>query len=430
MEKHQLPPELWSHIFRLATLTPATDKLFETKYRPFDNPLGEEERALLNESDQTALSLASVSRGWREIALEFIYESIRLNHGMAGLLQALRSPTEAGSGSGCGRWVKRLELFVVEKEDPQSPVLPSDILKRCPDIQVLVKDDDDLLPHSIGDMDLSGIRRFDWWYARYRDGDHRFDTKEDDKSLGLSFLREVISRAPNLEYLLVAKRYSSSITSVHVPSSLTLSSLATLRVEGIGARLRAEMETWVFPRLNTVVMDSRLLWMSSSSILHNSSIKTVELIDDEEFLESQYLVALFSARPNLRELGYYINFVRPSPRYPSVYPSLVCIRLHAKPNPTVIHATWPPTHGLMWSHIKLHFSMFTTSNFPSLKHIVLYGDWSQALDDLRFASICHALHVEGICLELDHADVWASKSSHGNVSKGELYMRNPEGFPM
>jgi hypothetical protein len=428
MFQHQLPPELWMRILRFATLTQVTDKLFETEYRPFDDPPGEEERALLSDSDQVALALISVCRDWREMAQEFVYESVRLNHGMSALLQALRSSAEQHPETGYGKWVKRLELSIVEHEDPESPVSPLDILQLCPGIKVLVKYDDDLLPQSVGDAHFPGIKRFDWWYARYRDGDHRFDTKGDDGSRGLNFLRDIISRAPNLEYLLIAKRYSSTINLVNTPRSLTLALLTTLRVQGIDSHLRSELEIWFFPNLNTVIMDFRLLWRTSSSILNNPSIRRIELTDDEEFMESDYLVALFSTCSNLRELGYYIDFVKPSLRYPSVHASLACVRLHAKPNSTIIHATWPPTHGFLWDHIRMHFSMFKKSTFPSLEQIVLYGDWSQTLDDTRFVPLYQALRKQGIHLELDRADVWASKSSHELMSKGEQYMRSPEGF--
>ncbi|KAG6906492.1 hypothetical protein DXG01_013671, partial [Tephrocybe rancida] len=104
------------------------------------NPPGEEERYALRKADETASSLILVCRQWRRLALEFVYENIRLNHRMVDLLQSLRSS---------GRLAKRLELSVIEQEDPLAPVTPLDILCLCPNVEVLIKYDDDLLPHSL-----------------------------------------------------------------------------------------------------------------------------------------------------------------------------------------------------------------------------------------------------------------------------------------
>jgi hypothetical protein len=82
-------------------------------------------------------------------------------------------------------------------------------MRACPNhVEVLVKcDDSDLLPYAITGADLTGLKRFDCYYARYRDGDHQFATEDDEPSRSQDFLREVVRNSPNLQYLSFVKRF-------------------------------------------------------------------------------------------------------------------------------------------------------------------------------------------------------------------------------
>ncbi|KAF8076946.1 hypothetical protein FPV67DRAFT_1473254 [Lyophyllum atratum] len=405
MTTYTLPAELWIYIFCLATSTPATQKLFHTDYRPFHDPPGEMGRNALKDADETALALVLVCRAWRRLALEFVYGSIRMNHGMRYLLQSLQSSAKRGSLEAHGRWVRRLELSVIEQEDPLNPVTPLDIIRLCPNVEVLVKYDDDLLPHSLSGANLSSIKRLDWWLARRRDGTHQFDIEEDDRSHGVDFLREVLKRAPNLQYLSLATRRHHAdffYESVTTFNGYTLPSLKTLRMEFLPSiPFRAAFETSTLPSLRNVIIDSSMIQPECSPILENPAIDVVELIDDPGFFEDHTLPAIFSVCKNLRELNYCMEYTPPS-LPPSSYPSLKCIRLNVKRNPMLHFASWnnDVVANAVWQHVEGHFAMFRPSNFPSLERVVLHGNWTQTLADSRFIPISHALQKENIRLEL------------------------------
>ncbi|KAG6852568.1 hypothetical protein C0991_010919 [Blastosporella zonata] len=320
---------------------------------------------------------------------------------MGPLLHSLRSSAQDGQHHAYGRWVRRLELSVIEHEDPLRPITPTDILRHCRNVEVLVKYDDDLLPHSLEGVDLTKIKRLDWWYAWYRDGSHQFDTQEDDHSRGVDFLHQVLRRAPHLQYLSLGKRYGGPDR--RDTAHLCLPSLTTLRLESIPRQMCSNLEQWHLPNLHNLIMDaSPVAFPFFHTLFNDSSVRVVELLDDIFFLDQEIISFIFTVAPNLQELSYYIEFSQPPSNTPS-HLTLNCIRLHSKVNTMAQYSTWSTgqTDSRIWEVLKEHFAVFKRSNFPSLHRIVLHGDWAKRVNDPRFRPLSEALHTENIHLELD-----------------------------
>ncbi|KAJ7237280.1 hypothetical protein B0H12DRAFT_1139056 [Mycena haematopus] len=209
---------------------------------------------MLNLANQTMLALSLVCREWHVWSMQFLFETVHLSrYGSQKLHKCLQGTV---GGVSCGNWTRRLELSVGH-EDPDTPALPADIFHSCPNIEVLVKCDNDLLPHSLQGVDLTRLKRFDWYYPRYLYGDHQFAT-EDDASHGQDFLRDVVKIAPNLQYLSLIKRSRGALR-FSLPSSLVLPSLVTLHLQSISPDVCNEIAAWSFPQLRVLRIDSTFL---------------------------------------------------------------------------------------------------------------------------------------------------------------------------
>ncbi|KAJ7493159.1 hypothetical protein B0H11DRAFT_2005159 [Mycena galericulata] len=367
-----LPPEIWMHIFLLASTVEYTPQLYEIDYLPFHNPPREKERSMLNLADRTMLSLSLVCRGWRILSRQFLFETVRLSwYGSQKLHETL---LRSCGGVSNGKWTRRLELSVLEQENPDNPISPADILRACPNIEILVKCDDDLLPHVVAGTDLTALKRFDWYYARYRDGDHQFATEDDDPSRGQDFLRDVVRNAPNLRYLTLVKRFRGTPRTGPPPSSLVLPALDTLRLQMISLDVWTEIETWSYPQLRVLLVDDAFGDLTRSSVRRWDTVKVVELLQGQGSIPTATRIpTILKICPNVEELNYYIEYVSPPPPGSAVSMSVRMVRLHFAINHDL---RWPAEEDdEVWKHIERHFWMLSGPMFPSLNRVVLHGPW-------------------------------------------------------
>lgn len=102
----QLPPEIWIEIFRWAVYDSYTDSFFATEYVSFhwDTLVGS---YVLDESLEVKWALVRVCRQWKSMAMDMLYEDVRIRHGEQALAEALDS---TGESAGYGKWVQRIEL--------------------------------------------------------------------------------------------------------------------------------------------------------------------------------------------------------------------------------------------------------------------------------------------------------------------------------
>ncbi|KAJ7036556.1 hypothetical protein C8F04DRAFT_1094870 [Mycena alexandri] len=395
-----LPPEIWIHIFLLAASAAYTPQLYEIDYIPFHNPPREQERVMLNLADQAMLALSLVSREWHRWTMQFLFQTVRLSwYGSRRLHEGLQRSV---NGAHCGQWTKRLELSVIEHEDSSYLVKPADILLCCPNIEVLVKYEDDLLPHSAEGVDLARLRRFDWYYARYRDGDHQFATEDDDPSRGQDFLREVVRNAPNLQYLSLVKRFRGNPRLGPPPSSLLLPALVTLHVQLISLDVWTEIETWSFPRLKVLRVDAAFISLTGSSDRMWPTVEVVELLQDQGSIPSPSKIpCILATCPNAIELNYYIEYVQP-PRVDDMVAALVqVVRLHFATNYDLRLPIEDPEEDELWNHISAHFDMLTGPMFPALNRVVLCGPWNFVVENERYGLFKKTLVGRSCRLDLE-----------------------------
>ncbi|KAJ6457429.1 hypothetical protein C8R47DRAFT_1203448, partial [Mycena vitilis] len=339
-------------------------------------------------------------------------------YGSRKLHECLR---RSAGGISCGKWTRRLELSVVEHEDPDHPVSPVEIFLLCPNIETLVKCDDDLLPHSLNGADLRGLKRFDWYYARYRDGDHQFATEDDDPSRGQDFLRDVVKNAPNLQYLSLIKRFRGTPRAIPAPSSLILPALTTLHLELISSDVWTEIETWSFPQLTVLRVDTSFPSLTRSPERTWDTVQVVELLRDQGSLPAPSRIpTILKICPNARELNYYIEYVLAPPAGSTVSAAVQVVCLHFATN---YDLRWPveEEEDALWTHLAAHFSMLAGAAFPSLKRVVLHGPPDSIVADSRFSLFEESLDGRGFELtKFSIAQHRASKRSGGDAGAQEV----------
>ncbi|KAJ7483312.1 hypothetical protein FB451DRAFT_1234089 [Mycena latifolia] len=392
-----LPPEIWLHVFLLATSVSYTPQLYEIHYHPFHNPPNERERSMLRIADKTMLALGLVCREWHIWSQQFLLETVRLSwYGSQKLVESLQRSSSGGFR--CGEWTRRLELSVIEHENADHPISPADILRACPNVEVLVKADDDLLPHSVAGVNLTSLKRFDWYYARYRDGNHQFATEDDDLSRGQDFLRDVVKHAPNLEYLSLGKRFRSAPRFGPSPSALMLPALVTLRLRSISQDVWKEIETWAFPRLRVLLVDATFLDLPRSPRRTWDAVEVLELLQDHSSIFTASIIpSILKICPNAQELNYCVEYVHPPPP-DSVVRSVRVVRLDFAINPDFRFGPVEEDNRA-WRHISAHFLMLAGPVFPSLQRVVLSGPWQRILKDRRIELFQKKLVKRGCKLE-------------------------------
>lgn len=278
--------------------------------------------------------------------------------------------------------------------DPLVPVTLRGILRHCPNIEVLAKYEDDLLPHDLTGADLTRLKRLEWWHSWNRDGYHQFDTEGDDKSLGVDFLNHVVHHSPNLQYLSLSRRHRMPHTRRPRPPTV-LPALETLRVDFASSAFRAEIEAWVFPALRHIVTDSSMLFGAPSPLLKLSTVEVLELTNDDILLDAEYLPPILHACPRLRKLNFYVQFTHPSQAPVTPHHALRCVGLSNKVNPMLI----PPLKDAELMH--WHFAMLKRASFPALERVVLHGDWGKLGGHQWFPGIAETLRKEDIHIEFE-----------------------------
>lgn len=387
-----LPVEVMAYILRIATTTPVCYTLTKT-YTPFHNVPGDnvlpETRAALSKLEITSwttkLSTVLVCKSWRCLALEYLYEEVYMGEKARTLYQTLETSETMFPGEGVGRRVRCVVLSAWRPEIKPVPLI--EVLRWCPNVEILVKSDDDTTPTPTPDVDLSSIKRFDWRFIRYQYAGRGLHWQ--NTHLGLDFFRETMTRSDSLHYLTIGIRYPMSRLSDHPRPRIVTHSLTTLRVQHIGPVIRAEIEGWDCPNLTHIITDSSLMWETYST-LFGSRTEVIELVKDES-LHSLSALGVVEQCPNLLELNYHVEYGR-FPPAPLNQDTLQCIRLHAGRNYMIDHAD-------TWELLKAQFTLFAGSSFPSLRRLILYGDWSDVLCDPQFVPLKDSVLARGCAVE-------------------------------
>ncbi|KAF8076862.1 hypothetical protein FPV67DRAFT_1472930 [Lyophyllum atratum] len=386
-----LPVEILIYIFRLSTKVPRSLRLGDPNYWPFRNIVGLRAGLFPQARENiwaTKLALPLVCRSWRELSFGITYEEIHAGGHVESLLKAFEESETTFPGNGFGRQVRHLVLDFWNS----TPVPLSIILRWCPNVTYIAKDDIDTSPTPTADVDLACIKRFDWVLKRIP------GQGLENTSHGRDFYRDIVARASNLQYLHVAISYPTSRLS-HLPSPpITAHSLTTLHVQHIGNVLRQELEMWQFPNLTHLITDSSLTW-NTFSPLFGPRLELIGFLRDEALYDAS--LDVLAQCPNIRELNYYIEFASFS-RPPLRHDELECIRLHSGKN----HMLDEALHGLI---VERQFFIFAGAFFPSLKRIILHGDWDAVIPPYAFFPLCGQLRRRNCSIEDEHGTPFPPK---------------------
>ncbi|KAH9952093.1 hypothetical protein B0H21DRAFT_13540 [Amylocystis lapponica] len=380
-----LPTEIWLQIFRLATISPLTARLRATTYSPFETAnVG----ITYDEATKVKFVLVLVCKQWRRLVTEFLYEDVCLRHP-----EAFQAALERGAGDdpeGYGRWVRRVYLPYSSSATATShPLAALRILEQCPQLEILVRIglprvEEPLLRFEFPATcpSLASLRRLDWWHHNEASG-----------TGGINSLFDVLNAAPNIQYLTLGGDVWLGFLQT---SPVSLPSLTTLRLLRMSVLFVREISRWSLPQLTHVIIDT----VTTFDMLHmfwhtfGARIQTLELGISLRYYISDALSFVLAGCPNLKELNYHVHLTKAC-RLPDGHPILATIGLHSHSN------AFSPVGGTSyWEHLEAHLALFSEPVFPALKRVVLYGDWSAALEDSRYPFLIQPLRDRGCMVEV------------------------------
>ncbi|KAJ6504943.1 hypothetical protein DFH09DRAFT_1439688 [Mycena vulgaris] len=313
---------------------------------------------------QTCLSLMRVSRRFRAVAAEFMYED------------------EDGANS-YGRYVRRLELprrrikFASKSHSLPFPIHPIpcdpdiasllDIFRLCPHLEILVRPCLRLdaqnttfwasLIRTAVDKPLAHLMRLEWHESEL---DARFyGTNHTDR------LREIVADSPNLRYLFLSSDRQNSLVDLSLPRSLH-----TLRLNRShfhsqnGKKYSTKSRHTCVPNIRNLVLHttlpSTLLDFVARSGQH---LRVLELAFASQMVfSSNQMQRLFTRCPKLEELVMFIGAPEISSLTTSQCPSIKRVRLKIDPD------QWNPCKPVLRGQTEV----IEWRSFPELQEIILH----------------------------------------------------------
>ncbi|KAJ7068039.1 hypothetical protein C8F01DRAFT_587594 [Mycena amicta] len=331
------PPEVWRVIMSFATLSATS---FVVDYEPFQRGREFEGSALYFQDEsfrlKTCLALVRVCQLWRTIGEEFLYRDVRLGNSARALRSLIdglqRSAREERSG-GVGRFVRRLELptAYLPSGSSQARALPikylsdertaslSQLLRLCCRLEILVRpplrlDSEDIQlwgelisePVCERQPTCAHLRRLEW---SENDLDVRFHGSTSSKRLS-----EIMSRAPNLQYLFLSSD-RADLTKLTLGPSLRTLRLHRSHYTSRRIKELQDKSTISVPNLTNLVLDTTLpsTTMSFLSTV-GQQIRVLEFtFAPQVTYSSNQLYRILSRCPNLEELVYHLGAPEISP---------------------------------------------------------------------------------------------------------------------
>ncbi|KAJ6564955.1 hypothetical protein DFH09DRAFT_1475499 [Mycena vulgaris] len=380
------PAELWRLIFRLAT-TSATS--YDVDYEPFQ-PLREMAETASYLDDEllrfkTCLSLMCVSRLWRLVAAEFLYEDVRIMNfrSLRSLVRGLQRSRQADGSGGFGRYIRRLELPMRQTNFTQQnshlspfPILPleytfslGDLLRLCPRLEILVRpclriDAEDITfwasligtPVNSETPLLPHLKRLEWYET---DLDTRFYGNKNTARLS-----ELIAQAPSLQYLFISSDRPDALA--QLPPCPSLYTLRLNRTHFHAHQIQHIRRPCIpyCPNLTNLILHTSL----PSSLLTfvsavGAQLRILELAFSPQFVfSSNQMQRILSRCPALEELSFYLGAPEISPLISFAHCALRRVRLKLNPD------EWYP-----YKHVlKSQFAVLDGASFPGLKEVILH----------------------------------------------------------
>jgi len=355
-------------------------------------------------------TLVLVCKDWQALAIEFLYEDIRIRHGARGLVEALSRSARVMGSAGYGYWVRRIELPPTRRrivnDDPTNPIRLIDILKFCPRVEILVKqpslDDDDDVQFwegiaSTGAMQtdritqsLTSLKRLDWVVF---DPSVTFRLNPAITQTLDTRLSGIIFRSPNLEYFSLSSSSDAFQDFDRDTYPTPFPSLTTLRLERL-TPWSVKLRTQDMPKLTNVIANPVNMYCRLSTACpfmdaFGRHIRVIELADNEGpyTFSSETAQEFFRRCSNLQELSLHAGrhtFLLIKLHHPSVK----CIRILRR---------YHQSHDLLE---RQHTAIFS-GVFPALERVVLHGEWGSSVDSVQFREFRHALLNKGCALEYE-----------------------------
>ncbi|KAG6873834.1 hypothetical protein C0995_010446 [Termitomyces sp. Mi166 len=290
------------------------------------------------------------------------------------------------------RLILPYRMTVTSDADPSR--LSLEILRLCTNLEVLVRPrstsaSEVLLFHfETNGLRLLSLRRLDWWYH-----------SEAERSGGINSLSDVLQGTPNLEYLSVGG-IAGYYPILKGPYPLTLRNLRTLRLHhgSNGFLLRVIANLWSLPALINIIVDSPVAHTGLSHVWETlgAQLQTVEFGKHVRFMLDDHITACLQGCPNLVELNYHLFFTMAPVRNIRHHSSISRIGLHAAVNQLLNDG-----HKVC-EHIEEHLAVFLDDTLPSLRRLVLHGEWRGIISHPRLAKLWQALDKRGIIATLSN----------------------------
>jgi hypothetical protein len=239
---------------------------------------------------------------------------------------------------------------------------------------------------------LLSLRRLDWWLHN-----------EAERTGGINSLGSVLRSAPNLQYLSVGGVVGCSRIRMDPESeALCLPELQTLRLHAGNGLFLRQVQSWVLPSLARVILDSPMIGGGLDGIWEafGSQIQAIEFGRHIQFMLNDVISPCLLACPNLSEVNYYLFFTAP-PELCNPHESITTVGLHAAVNMLL------QDEAEVCSHLEQHFEILKNS-LPSLRRIILYGEWRGILSHPRLAPAWRSLYDRGTVVRLSSLPHWQS----------------------
>ncbi|KAJ7738857.1 hypothetical protein DFH07DRAFT_984020 [Mycena maculata] len=410
------PPEIWRLILQFATWSETS---FHVDYQPFQHIQELQETAQSERCEilrlQTCLSLMGVSRHFRNVTAEFMYEDVRIydTKGLESLLSALTRSAREDGPHNYGSYIRRLELpqrrtiMLPPSEFLPLPTHPiqfgpdtirlADILHLCPNLEVLVRpclilDAQNVIFWAglIGkafDGSLSHLKRFDWHESEL-DGQF-YGTNHIDR------LREIVARAPNLRYLFLTSDRPNPVADLCLPSSLRTirlnrSYLPSLHSRKclVMARHRSEA-----PNLRNLVLHTMLpTTLLDFLAVVGHQLRVLELaFAPQVVFSSNQMQRLISRYPKLEELVYFLGAPEISPLIDFQCDTVKRVRIKLNPD------EWNPCRPVVRSQV----DVLTGPSFPALEEIILHDRARWFLRKDSGGELLRRLHHRGCAVNYE-----------------------------
>ncbi|TDL22970.1 hypothetical protein BD410DRAFT_184214 [Rickenella mellea] len=388
-----LPPELWYHVIYWATFTAIRQCDMEPKafgqLCDQDNSLATRALAL-----STKRSLVLVCSQWNALATEFLHEDVLVRHGSKALADVLDGSTPSRI-NGLAKYVRRVCIPLVTP-DPKE-IFETDssrIISMCPNLTAITcysgPDDgrvefDDWFdrPHLTNVIPTESLRRFEW---------------ENHNSVNTTYLPSFLWKLTNLRSL-------SLRGSMHFPpriAPLNFPKLHTLRLRMKLHESSYPMTVFLratIPALRHVILETPLPGTAVSERFwtkFGSTLQVVEFGRHVEFLNAppEGLSMMLRCCTQLEEFNFpifFLFFPNPSVGYGNAHVKHIGI------HPARNHLFDDRDHqgNWRWDQLQSHWTSFGEI-YPSLKHIILYGDWRKVFSDGRFPPLIRMVQSRGI----------------------------------